>query len=361
VARDTGAAAGADRSILSGLSYSDAPIMLGDQGPGSVLRFFPHASLGPPPTPINPIPPVPPGPGPGNNRLNGAALVPSVRGFKIADNQSARPLDRVFFSFNYFDNVNDSVNKHLGAAVSGLQVYSETFGIEKTLLDERASVGIRFPLNTLYANSRIPALGGTSTSVGDMTIFGKYALWEDPKTGSILTAGLAITPPNGPRHFAGSAVGDGFRDSLIQPFIAYIWAVDRFYFQGFTELPVATDSRDVTSIFNDLGVGYYLYKNPDRNAWVSAFVPTFEVHINDPLNHRGALRKNDVAGTPDVVDLTYGANTLFGRRSVLSAGLVTPVTGPKPYDLEVLVLLNVYFGKTRASRPIAPTPPLLGP
>ena len=81
---------------------------------------------------------------------------------------------------------------------------------------------------------------------------------------------------------------------------------------------------------------------------LTAIVPTFEVHVNTPLNHRGAFSLGDPAATPDVVDLTTGTIFELNRRSTLSVGLVTPVTGPKPFNLEALVQFNLSFGRSAA-------------
>jgi hypothetical protein len=43
------------------------------------------------------------------------------------------------------------------------------------------------------------------------------------------------------------------------------------------------------------------------------------------------------------VDLTAGATFGLGNRSILALGVVTPVTGPKPFDVEALVQLNIRF------------------
>src|SRR5205823_7645503 len=111
-----------------GASSSAFP-MIGDRGP-----LFLRTNLRFPPVPT----PVPPGfPRPGNNPgfLNGrsvAAIVPAVRGFKIADNQFPRPVDRVWVSFNYYDGVNSGLNKELQAPIKDMQVYNEIFGFDKT-------------------------------------------------------------------------------------------------------------------------------------------------------------------------------------------------------------------------------------
>ena len=118
-------------------------------------------------------------------------------------------------------------------------------------------------------------------------------------------------------------------------------------------LDVPTSVRDVTMVYNDVGIGYYLYRNPNMDSFITAFAPTFEVHANVPLSHQRINNVNDPVGVSTVVDLTYGANVQFGQRTVLLLGAVTPVTGPRPYAVEALCLLNFYFGG-RSTRP-APT------
>jgi hypothetical protein len=279
-----------------------------------------------------------------------AVRFPWVRGYKMADNQSPRPQDRVFFAFNYFDNV-------LQTPTSGLrnvQVYREFFGIEKTFFDGRASVGLRMPLNTISAEGNMRGVaGGTSTAVGDLTVFLKGILCENRATGSLLSAGLAVTTPNSPSGFAGADFAQSIRTTSLQPFIGYIANFGNGFIQGFSGTNVPTDSRVVTMYYNDIGAGYFLYRAQDPGACIAAVVPTFEVHVNTPLNHRASHGVGAASGTPDVVDLTFGTSVVLGRRVVLSAGVVEPVTGPRPYQLEAVVLLNVFYGRSRTP----PTPP----
>jgi hypothetical protein len=331
--------------------------MLGDQAPFSLRQVVATPVLLPPPAPNPARPPIPPEPTPGRSR--GAAMIPWVRGFKIADNQSPRPQDRFFFTFNYFNDLNGPINRRLGASVGNQQVYRELFGLEKTFLGGNASIGVRLPVNTLTADSPFREFGGTTTAVGNLTVFSKYVLWSDPKSGNLISTGLAVTAPNGPTSFAGARNAVGFHDAQIQPFLGYIWTRDRWYLQGFEAIDVPTDSHDVTMLYNDVGLGYYLYRNPDPDACLTAIAPTFEAHVNVPLNHQGAFRFNDIAGTPSVVDLTIGTSFLFGRRGILSFGFVNPVTGPRAFNYEWSAMFSVYFGRTRAAQPL-PTPPVFG-
>jgi Putative MetA-pathway of phenol degradation len=308
---------------LGGETFAAAPGMKGDAVPIPSIAFAPpQGSASQPRT---------------------ALIVPSARSFKISDDESPRPRDRVFFDFNYYDNVGAAVSQRLGIDLRDIAIYRETFGLEKTFLDNTASIGLRLPLNTLSAESTTFGLGGTDTDVGDLTVVAKYAFWQNPQTGSLLSAGLAVTAPTGPNHFAGSAIRT-VHDTILQPFLGYIWAGDRWFVHGFTSMDVPTDGRDVTALSNSVGVGYIFARADPEARLLKAVVPTFEVHVTDPLNHRGAFTINDPAGTADVVDLTMAATFELVRRSNLSVGIVAPVTGPKPFDVEALVQLNWFFG-----------------
>jgi len=143
--------------------------MIGDQSPIQAI----HA-LALPPTPPS-LPPQPPRlPSP----AKASSFVASVRGVKISENQSPNPQDRVFYSFNFFADVNQHLNQKFQASVDGLKVYREVLGFEKTFHNGDGSFGIRMPINTVSANSTIKGnfakLAGTSTAVGDLSFFAKW-------------------------------------------------------------------------------------------------------------------------------------------------------------------------------------------
>jgi hypothetical protein len=341
--------------------------MLGDQAP-----VFGRPT--PPPPPHHPGRPT------GVTGLlatKGGTAVPWIRSFKIADNQSPLPQDRVFFNFNYWNNVNYAIARKFNAPVSGIQVYRYLGGVEKTFLDGLASVGITESINNLTAVSSTAGLGGTHTAMGDVSFFTKlvlYQVWDDNRginalggfgypaqlggagrNGFLISGGLAVTTPTGPGGLAGASFSKSFRDVGLQPYLAYFYSRGNFYLQGFESIDVPTDPRDVTIIFNDIGMGYYLYRNPNLDTFFTAFAPTFEVHANVPVNHTDIGNPSDPVAIRAVVDLTLGANFQFGQRTVLLLGAVTPVTGPRPYSVEALALLNFYFGGRR-TRPASAFP-----
>ena len=284
------------------------PAMIGDQSPYSLMR-----ALSVPPIPP-PFPPPRPGIGPATRTAKSiAGVVPAIRGFKIADNQTPRPTDRVFGSFNYFDNVNRALNERLGAPIQNMIVYRQVYGFEKTFFDQWASIGIREPINSLTIQSQSSlcrALGGTSSAFGNVNVFTKFILWEN-QAGSLISAGLAVDIPTGPNSFAGfpSTLGKNVTD--IQPFLGYIFTNGGDWFvQGFGSIAVPTDAALPTMMFIDAALGYYIYRNNDPGSFLTAIVPTFETHLNIPLNH-SSLNFSDTYGTPTVVDLTFGLNTEF--------------------------------------------------
>ena len=136
--------------------------------------------------------------------------------------------------------------------------------------------------------------------------------------------------PTGPGRIRGAGFSKSYRDVGLQPFLGYYYSQGNFYLQGFEAINAPTDPNDVTLLFNDIGMGYYLYRNPNMDTFITAFAPTFEVHANVPLNHHDINNVNDPVGTATVVDPHLRRNVQFGQRTVLLLGAVTPVTGPRP-------------------------------
>lgn len=257
------------------------------------------------------------------------APLASRAAFKIADNESPMPQDRIFFNYNFFSNVNGSLN---AAGVPTMNVHREIFGFEKSFLDGDVSVGLRLPLFQRDGSGAF-----SQADFGDLTVVGKYAWIRNPDTGSVLSGGLAVTAPTGPNVTL--VDGTTLDSTIFQPFIGYIWNGDNFYIHGFTAVAVPTDNKDVTLLFNDIGIGYWLYRNDDGYG-LQGLVPTFETHINNPLNHRGATQSP--IGASDLIVLTAGLHAIWNRASV-TFGAAAPVTGPKPFDVEAIAQFNIRF------------------
>jgi hypothetical protein len=346
-----------------GESTPSAADIFGEAGAGTGAGFGGTLAAGSTPfamigdiSPISALP-RPPGPPTPPGARGGSPIFPAVRNFKISENQSPRPQDRIFFDFNYYNNVNDTINLHNLSAVTQMKAYVYNFGVEKTFNNGMGSIGIRLPLDNLTANSFNNVISTpTSSALGNLTVFSKYILAQNPETGSLISASWAITPQTATSRFAGAPYLFPLNSTYIQTSIAYIYNYNKWYFQGFSGFSFPINPNDVTLIYNDVAVGYYLLRNPESRIGLTALAPTAELHVNNPLNHRDPFNRQDLAGTPDSVDLTFGLNFGLRNSAVLTAAFAVPVASPKPFDSEAILMLNIYFGRTRRLIPITPPP-----
>jgi hypothetical protein len=73
---------------------------------------------------------------------------------------------------------------------------------------------------------------------------------------------------------------------------------------------------------------------------LNGVIPTFEAHVTTPLNHRN---NEALITVPDLVILTSGVHFNLARRSRLTLGVATPVTGPTPFSVEAVAQFNWLF------------------
>lgn len=271
------------------------------------------------------------------------AVLARASGFKITDNESPQPRDRVFLTYNYFNDVrgigggsSSSTTSTVGnvttvstvstATTPSTDVHREMFGFEKAFFDNNASIGLRVPILQTNGDGSIGSNG-----FGDLTIVSKYAFINNPETRNVLSSGLAITVPTGPTI---STISGDISSVLFQPYAGYIYTMGSAYLQGFSSLVVPTNVHDTTLLFNDFGIGYIYNTNSD--GILTAIIPTFETHVTTPLN-------NPVLSVPNIVDFTAGSHFLLGQRSLFTLGAATPITGPRPFSVEGFVQFNYLF------------------
>jgi hypothetical protein len=271
------------------------------------------------------------------------ALYPVLGQFKIADNESPQPQTRAFLTYNYYNNTffNPGTAASAGANFGRSDLHMQTLGFEGAFLDGTASVGMRIPM---YQQAQ--SVSGYSSSfsdlsdaiagynIGDLTFILKGALLADRQNGMFLSGGLAVTVPTG--EDIGIVTLHNDNPWLLQPYVGYLFSAGGAYVHGFSSVVVPVGSKQVTILFNDIGVGYWF----GDTTGGFAVVPTIEAHVTTPLNHRGA--DSVPVGVPDAVDITGGVHLFLGRSS-LTFGAAVPLTGPQLYDIEGIVQLNLRF------------------
>jgi hypothetical protein len=268
-------------------------------------------------------------------RINGnkAAVVaplPLHASYKIMEGESPRPENRAYVTYTFYDNV-DRLFPTGPAGTSNL--HRETLGLEQTFDGGDTSIGLRLPFLQLTGNNDVE-----DNEVGDLTIIYKHAFVNDRQTGDLFSGGIAITTPTGQAlEIDGEST---IHSTVFQPFLGYFYNFDSFYLEGFSSVAVPTDMRDVALMFNSVALGYRLYQDDNTDASVRAILPQLELHLNTPLNHRG-LGSGPI-NFDDALDLTGGCRVLF-QRAEIGAAVGTPVTGPKPYDVECAANLTFHW------------------
>jgi hypothetical protein len=251
----------------------------------------------------------------------GAPVAVARGAFKIAENESPIPQDRIWLSYNYYNNVSKVADVH-----------REIAAFEKVFFGGDMSLGVRLPYFQLDGPGNF-----SDQELDDLSLIAKAALWRESDCLTTLSTGIVVTAPTGPAGVTPS--GQRIHPTLLQPFLGWLWDADNLYLIGFSACMFPTDSRDVTLMFNDLGVGYWLYRSRGDNV-LAGIVPTCEVHVNTPLSDRG---RNDPNRYADSVNLTSGCHWIFRSGSSLGAAIGVPLTGPKLFDFEAIVHFNWRF------------------
>jgi hypothetical protein len=265
------------------------------------------------------------------------STLPFHTSFKAAENESPRPTDRAYVTYNYYSDVLASGSAASVPNFSSAVIHREVAGIEKTFLDGNASIGVRIPFFQVFGGG--PVIDGETklgdSQIGDVSLIFKYAFYLDKETGNVFSGGMVLTMPSGP---ALPIPGESDLNSTVfQPWLGGIYNGENWFVQSFTSLAVPTDARDVTLFFESIGMGYWLYRSNDRDAKLRGIIPDAEFHANIPLNHHNL--ESTPVGFPYNVDFTGGCYFLFKKFSIGLAAS-TPITGPRPYGFEALANLN---------------------
>lgn len=256
-------------------------------------------------------------------------LAGRYQGVKITENDTPRPTDKLSFGYNFYDNINSSLNS---GPAAGVDLHRQTLSFEKTFLDGNASFGMRLPFVQYEAS--VPT---GNDKVGDLTLVGKYAFYNDALTGDVLSGGLVLTVPTGGGNAVLTDGGPAPHSVLIQPWAGFVANAGDTFVQGFSSLIVPTDGLDPTIWFNSLGLGHWIVR--DGGGAVSGIAPVAELHLNTPLNHSS---KDEAVYVPHQLNATAGSYFMI-RRSIIGLAAGVPLMGPRPYQVEGILTWNLYY------------------
>lgn len=279
------------------------------------------------------------------NQVNGLSIgVAQASAIKVAESDSPRPVDRVYYFYNFYGNIDPTLDP-MAFSFPLLQMHRHVIGFEKTLLTGRASVGMRVPFFRFAGDFNYQ-----TSFVGDLSILTKFMLIENPETRSLFSIGFAISAPTGstPAFLQGPFVPPFTRERsprnypvYLQPWGGYIYNLtSRFYIHGFHSVLVSTDTREPSFVANDIGAGLWLYRNANAPL-IRGIVPTVEIHVNSPMTRRGMPQQAGEVRMRDSVNLTSGFYVMM-TRSILGGAVGVPLAFG-PHTIEAVANYTLRF------------------
>lgn len=300
------------------------------------------------------------------------------RRFKLTENNSPFPMNRVFFNYNHFHN-----------ALTNIQGDSQDlnrylFGVERAFSQGLYSVELRVPFaGTMDATQDLGSAADATVEFGNMAVALKGLLYRDSTRA--LSGGMGMIFPTGsdaPLLSGGSELLTFDNGSInLQPFLGYFAAPsERWFHQFFCQLDFDTTGNDViipagsqllvdsfgpgitrtlqdqTLLMLDYSYGYWLHKNPQAR-YVHAVAGMVELHYTTTLqnldlgglNNDPELTVSQMFATDairrDVLNLTAGFWLQIGRQSGLKIAAVTPLRdgADKLFDTELgLQFIRLY-------------------
>ncbi len=261
--------------------------------------------------------------------------------FKMADDTSPLPQDRVLMDNSYFGGAltADGTGMTTRCGVEGFEA-----GFEKTFLSGAASIELRAPVSS----------GDTlGTNFGDLGIAFKGLLVS--RCDLAICAGMSMNAPTAPNSVTTGLPGIVTTTVTIEnqsvhllPFVGALWMPSsRFFAQGYIQVDVDASGNEVlagptagpfttvgrlydpTFLYVDVGAGYWLRRG-DCSRLITSIACMGEIHINESLASGGAISDGTVAVPPynySLVDFTAGLHMDMGQQCSVTVGYVAPLSG----------------------------------
>jgi len=278
-----------------------------------------------------------------------AGRADSLNRFNLFDTQAAAPRTRVWFAYQTMTNfspgnaqanpfVTHSSNPLLQSSTNPFTVPSGQIGSSGfTTKQYLYRVGVELALSerfSIAAQHQYIADPNLENSWGNPQFMAKYALIYTDN--AIVSAILGVQPQT---SISDNEVRD--RATRIYPGALFYYGVgdcQRLFFQGGFQFGLPINSNDPQTFDLAFSVGYWVYKNPDADAFFQGIVPQAEIFgkhvINDATIANGFGTGASGFGGPgvnfdeerNVYDVTLGAQLVFKHFNV-GAAYSFPITG----------------------------------
>ncbi len=298
------------------------------------------------------------------------------RNLKVAENNKALPMDRVYFVYNGFQNAATIAQGANPAALvprdGNLNRY--TFGIEKTFLDGQWSVDVRMPVTDNFGFSN-PAFAFDSGDIGNLALFLKH--WCYSSDSLSVAGGLGLGLPTG-SDLNGQINQTNFtlRNDAVHlvPYIGFLMLpTDACFIQGFVDADIAASGNAVdfgplrsqagtlteqNLLHVDLSAAHWVYRN-EVATYVTGVAAITELHYTSAMQDAdgfaftvaggagpaGVGTFQNLANRTDILHLTAGLHFQIGDVSNLRVGCVVPVRNApdRQFDSEIQVSFNRSF------------------
>ena len=301
--------------------------------------------------------------------------------YKISENTSPIPQDRVFVNYNYFQNVPFTGD--------GIDVHRYSPGFEKTFLNRLASVEVRMPFaSTLSSDQsfgRGPVFG--DGELGNFSSTVKFLLFSNNTFAFSAGSGTSMPTADDVRatDLSGNTVVLINNQSVhFLPFLGGLFTPnDRFFAQGFMQMDFAANGNSVyttlgnaagdttlrqsglltdqTPLYLDASIGYWLIRNNDPNAFVTGLAPMAELHYTTTLGDvdrlavgpGGSIVIGDFASNLDLLNLTLGTTVVIRNQTDARFAMAFPLKdglGGREFDFELQAQVSHRFGPQSRSR-----------
>lgn len=288
------------------------------------------------------------------------------RRFKITEQTSPIPMDRMFFNYHVFTNAVGDANGN------EIDLNRYVFGLEKTFWNGMASLEIRVPFEGGVSSNQTQMIRSPiqnrGTEFGNISLVPKFLLLREP--GFALSTGLGIAMPTASDAVleSGSVRVEFENESWqLQPFIGVYRCCGRSWCIFYTQADFTTVGDTVSSFDNsamvdrgiynnqnllhfDLSAGYWLYQNNRRRMRGIAGIG--ELHYTTTLNDpdsvtAGRPSNGDVLTNPygslNSLNLTAGIRLFVGDNNTVTFSGAAPLRkgdGSDLFDGEISLQIN---------------------